>query len=59
MQRYAPTVKDLAPRDMIAKAMLNEGREGCGPYGAYVMLDPAHLEPARTDARPRDITRVR
>ncbi|HEY9477205.1 MAG TPA: FAD-binding protein, partial [Microbacteriaceae bacterium] len=36
MERYAPTVKDLAPRDMVARAMANEVREGrgCGPDGA-------------------------
>ena len=41
MERYAPTIKDLAPRDMVARAMANEVREGrgCGPDGTYVHLD--------------------
>ncbi|TCN44045.1 succinate dehydrogenase subunit A [Kribbella orskensis] len=58
MERYAPTVKDLAPRDMVARAMANEVREGrgCGPDGAYVMLDLTHLEPAHIDAKLPDIT---
>ena len=45
MERYAPTVKDLAPRDMVARAMANEVREGrgCGPDGDYVFLDLTHL----------------
>src|SRR3981189_3943991 len=30
MERYAPTVKDLAPRDMVSRAMLTERREGRG-----------------------------
>ncbi len=34
MERYAPTIKDLAPRDIVARAMANEVREGrgCGPH---------------------------
>ena len=28
MERYAPTIKDLAPRDMVARAMVQEVREG-------------------------------
>src|SRR3954470_18844926 len=58
MERYAPTVKDLAPRDMVARAMANEVREGrgCGPDGAYVMLDLTHLPPEQIDAKLPDIT---
>jgi succinate dehydrogenase / fumarate reductase, flavoprotein subunit len=58
MERYAPTIKDLAPRDMVARAMANEVREGrgCGPDGAYVHLDLTHLEPAHIDAKLPDIT---
>src|SRR4051794_4233443 len=45
MERYAPTIKDLAPRDMVARAMANEVREGrgAGPDQAYVYLDVTHL----------------
>ncbi|WP_084125737.1 succinate dehydrogenase flavoprotein subunit [Demequina sp. NBRC 110054] len=58
MERYAPTIKDLAPRDMVARAMANEVREGrgCGPHKDYVLLDLTHLEPAHIDAKLPDIT---
>ncbi len=45
MERYAPTLKDLAPRDFISRCMdqeIKEGR-GCGPDGAYVHLKLDHL----------------
>ncbi len=58
MERYAPTLKDLAPRDVVARAMANEVREGrgCGPNKDYVLLDLTHLEPAHIDAKLPDIT---
>ncbi len=58
MERYAPTIKDLAPRDMVSRAMANEVREGrgCGPHKDYVLLDLTHLEPAHIDAKLPDIT---
>ncbi len=58
MERYAPTIKDLAPRDVVARAMANEVREGrgCGPNKDYVLLDLTHLEPAHIDAKLPDIT---
>ncbi len=40
MERYAPTIKDLAPRDMVSRAILTEVREGRGIDGRdYVHLD--------------------
>ena len=45
MERYAPTLKDLAPRDFISRCMdqeIKEGR-GCGPNKDYVVLDLTHL----------------
>ena len=45
MERYAPTLKDLAPRDFVSRSMdqeIKEGR-GCGPNGDYVVLDLTHL----------------
>jgi len=40
MERYAPTVKDLAPRDMVAQCIYKEVREGRGIHGKdYVHLD--------------------
>ena len=58
MERYAPSIKDLAPRDMVARAMANEVREGrgCGPNKDYVVLDLTHLERAHIDAKLPDIT---
>jgi len=58
MERYAPTIKDLAPRDIVARAMANEVREGrgCGPHKDYVLLDLTHLEPSHIDEKLPDIT---
>ena len=45
MERYAPTLKDLAPRDFVSRCMdqeIKEGR-GCGPEGKYVELKLDHL----------------
>ena len=45
MERYAPTLKDLAPRDFISRSMdqeIKEGR-GCGPNKDYVLLKLDHL----------------
>jgi succinate dehydrogenase / fumarate reductase flavoprotein subunit len=45
MERYAPTLKDLAPRDFVSRSMdqeIKEGR-GCGPEHDYVMLKLDHL----------------
>ncbi len=40
MERYAPTIKDLAPRDMVSRAILTEIRQGRGTDGKdYVHLD--------------------
>jgi len=45
MERYAPTIKDLAPRDIVARSMVQEAREGrgAGPNKDYVLLDVTHL----------------
>jgi len=45
MERYAPNAKDLAGRDVVARAMIQEiiaGR-GCGPEGDHVLLKLDHL----------------
>ena len=45
MERYAPTLKDLAPRDFVSRCMdqeIKEGR-GCGPNKDHVVLDMTHL----------------
>jgi succinate dehydrogenase / fumarate reductase, flavoprotein subunit len=58
MERYAPTIKDLAPRDMVSRAIYTEIREGrgAGPEGDYVYLDVSHLDPGVIDAKLPDIT---
>jgi succinate dehydrogenase / fumarate reductase flavoprotein subunit len=48
MERYAPTAKDLAPRDLISRAIMQEIREGRGLYheghkAQHVWLDLRHL----------------
>jgi len=48
MERYAPSAKDLASRDVVSRAMtieINEGR-GCGPSRDYIELHLEHLDPA-------------
>ncbi|TSE18680.1 Succinate dehydrogenase flavoprotein subunit [Tepidimonas alkaliphilus] len=47
MERYAPTLKDLAPRDFVSRCMdqeIKEGR-GCGPNKDYILLKLDHLGP--------------
>src|SRR5699024_11659712 len=58
MERYAPTIRDLATRDIVARSMANEVREGrgAGPNKDYVYLDLTHLEPEHIDAKLPDIT---
>ncbi len=58
MERYAPTINDLAPRDMVARAMVQEVREGrgAGPEGDYVYLDLTHLPAEQIETKLPDIT---
>ena len=58
MERYAPTIKDLAPRDMVSRAMLQEVREGrgAGPHKDYVYLDLTYLPAAQIEEKLPDIT---
>ena len=58
MERVAPTIKDLAPRDMVARAMVQEVREGrgAGPNKDYVYLDLTHLPKEQIEAKLPDIT---
>ncbi len=48
MERYAPSVKDLAPRDMVSRAMTMEVREGrgVGRNKDHIFLHLDHLDPA-------------
>jgi succinate dehydrogenase / fumarate reductase flavoprotein subunit len=57
MERYAPTIKDLAPRDIVARSMVQEvlqGR-GCGPNKDYVVLDVTHIPEEVLNAKLPDI----
>lgn len=47
MERYAPSVKDLAPRDLVSRAMVMEIREGrgVGPDKDHIFLHLDHLDP--------------
>lgn len=61
MERYAPTLLDLAPRDMISRAMITEIREGRGIRGDgkiddYLHLDATHLGKAVLESKLPDIT---
>ncbi len=57
MERYAPTLKDLAPRDMVSRAIAREIREGRGIGGRdFVHLDLTHLGKERLAEKLSDIT---
>ena len=58
MERYAPTIKDLAPRDMVSRAIYQEIKEGRGdgPNADYVYLDLTHLPAALIEEKLPDIT---
>ncbi len=57
MERYAPTVKDLAARDVVSRAILTEVREGRGIGGMdYVHLDLTHLGEEKIEKRLWEIT---
>ncbi|MDA0938813.1 MAG: succinate dehydrogenase flavoprotein subunit [Proteobacteria bacterium] len=47
MERYAPSAKDLASRDVVSRAMTIEIREGrgCGPKKDHIYLVLSHLDP--------------
>ena len=57
MERYAPTLKDLAPRDMVSRAIYLEVRDGRGVDGKdYVLLDVRHLGREVIEEKLPDIT---
>ncbi len=58
MERYAPTIKDLAPRDMVSRAMYLEMREGrgAGDDKDYILLDLTHIDAHIIESRLPDIT---
>jgi len=58
MERYAPTVKDLAPRDMVSRAIYQEIKEGrgVGPNRDAVFLDVRHLPREVIEEKLPDVT---
>ncbi len=58
MERYAPTIKDLAPRDMVSRAMYLEVREGrgVGEDKDHILLDLTHIDAHIIEERLPDIT---
>ncbi|MBF6145034.1 succinate dehydrogenase flavoprotein subunit [Nocardia sp. 852002-20019_SCH5090214] len=58
MERYAPTIKDLAPRDIVARSMVKEVLEGRGggPNKDYVFIDVTHLGEDVLEEKLPDIT---
>jgi len=58
MERYAPTIKDLAPRDIVSRCMVLEVAEGrgAGPNKDYVLLDCTHLGAEVLETKLPDIT---
>jgi succinate dehydrogenase / fumarate reductase flavoprotein subunit len=57
MERYAPTIKDLAPRDMVTRAIYQEIKEGRGVDGKdFVYLDVRHLDPEVIERKIPDVT---
>ena len=58
MERYAPTIKDLAPRDLVSRAIFLELRagRGSGPDQDYVLLDLTHVDPEIIESRLPDVT---
>ncbi|HYB21409.1 MAG TPA: succinate dehydrogenase flavoprotein subunit [Thermodesulfobacteriota bacterium] len=57
MERYAPAIKDLAPRDMVSRAIYREIREGRGIDGRdFVHLDVTHLGKGKLAEKLSDIS---
>lgn len=58
MERYAPTIKDLAPRDMVSRAEFFEIKEGrgAGPKKDHILLDLTGVDPEVVETKLPDIT---
>jgi succinate dehydrogenase / fumarate reductase flavoprotein subunit len=58
MSRYAPRLMELAPRDMVSRAIYLEIKagQGAGPAGDYVLLDVRHLGRKVIEEKLPDIT---
>ncbi len=59
MEKYAPSILDLAPRDVVSRAILTEINEGRGINGEdYVLLDLTHLEKEVIEEKLGEITEI-
>ena len=60
MERYAPSAKDLASRDVVSRAMTIEIREGrsVGKHKDHIYLHLDHLDPAVLHERLPGISRI-
>src|SRR5699024_808367 len=58
MERYAPTIKDLAPRDIVARSMVQELQEGrgVGVHKDHVLLVCTRLRAEVLESKLPDIT---
>ncbi|MDQ3784795.1 MAG: FAD-binding protein, partial [Actinomycetota bacterium] len=58
MENYAPTIKDLAPRDMVSRAMFSEMKEGrgAGENNDHLLLDLTDVDPEVVEKKLPDIT---
>jgi succinate dehydrogenase / fumarate reductase flavoprotein subunit len=59
MEKYAPTIKDLAPRDLVSRAIITEIQEGRGINGEdYVYLDLTHIGKEKIEENLSEITEL-
>jgi len=61
MKRYAPTAKELAPRDIVSRCIqteINEGRGFDHPLGRYIQLDLRHLGEKKIQERLTGIRKI-
>jgi len=61
MKRYAPTAKELAPRDIVSRCIqteINEGRGFDHPLGRYIQLDLRHLGEEKIQERLTGIRKI-
>lgn len=55
MKKYAPAKMELAPRDVVSRAIWTEIMEGRGVNGKYVLLDLRHLGEEKIEAKLRNV----
>lgn len=58
MYRYAPTAVEMAPRDLVSRAIATEVHDGRGFDGRYVHLDLTHLDDSLLETRLPQVRRL-